>query len=620
MKRYVSTGFYEYIRQFSVDTLFSLLGDWITRERKIVSSSRLKQLVQEFSGSTHLQTRFDNLGEDEKVVCSGAYLFGACGIMSPQDSRVRTNLLRSLLCFPQRDEERDTMYWCGFDELEPALRSRCAHTLAAHCATRYHSFSEADCIQGVSPCYYNDIVALVALCTYGCIKFTKDGELTKRSREAVHALRIGEGLLAHSESGEDAPIPIFDYCISRGLIRNVQKEAREVPARMQRWLEWSDVQKRNDMVTFLCGSPPRMELLEEIADHAGDTLLSTEALDSRVTGGVGSLMRVYVYTGFIEARPVAHTHEYLFYVPTPSSHTETSQSQSSQVTVMPDYSAIIARDIAPHTLHAFSMAGKLEEFDTVYKARIDKQTVFESLARGVEPDVLLDYLHRWQVTNNIIACVRDWIDSFFRIHVARGSFLCSLRDEVSAQIDNTQQLQQHLDVVPAHRVYRIRQGHEEYVLSLLQNMGFDTRAAGVCRDHGPGQGDNTSEMLTGGSRVDSRRPVNLFAYGISSKGHETETSSHDIKGGKYSCALKPLEATEMFQVIDYARVMRYRLLIEYCPQDCAGSKVYEVEPIDVRRGSSPALSARKFEDGTIQKEKEEFLIQYIERIGVKADD
>jgi hypothetical protein len=216
----------------------------------------------------------------------------------------------------------------------------------------------------------------------------------------------------------------------------------------------------------------------------------------------------------------------------------------------------------------------------------------------VKAGELLELLERWQAPHNIVATVEEWIRAYSRLCVRDGGFIVSYDEKATRQIMSYQPIRAMVEPLNAHAVFAIGEGMGERAWQVLSDMGYDPRFAEAAAGE-------ERRRETAPAAAEGLEP--LFELDIPS-----DDDVSQVKGGKYSAELKPLDLNEMLHVIDYAILMGYVLRFEYAGSPHVRRGRYAVKPLSVEKGTTISLEGVM----ATTKRSKKFFVRKIEKIGV----
>lgn len=564
-----SFTFFEYLNQLPPSLVYAHLLTGNARGRKIVSSSTCKEISRQFGTTESLTKRFLSLAPETRRQCALAYLYGQTGIKTQKLRGFDDELLRSFLLYVVKDDA-GALYFRGFDEFAPALKELCIKQLSA--ATRPRSAKEQ---HPYAPWYcLNDQMAVCMLASQGLLKRTKSGDFPKAAADLFK--KIAHGFASPWPAGKIDPKDLLiDYAARKKMI---VPEAGEY--------------RTNHAAIIECASEPLSswhdDFLNFCLDRSGawrrdmimDLLAAVPALsiDSLCVKGqeqdAWDVFNVLAYTGMVTLHKAEGT---LIAAAAPDIERRTKgiEPPSAAVVVMPDFSALLPQECAPLRLYWLSRLGQVISLDRIYKGKIEREPINDSLWRGISGEALLDQLSSWNTPGNVIATVKEWIREFGRIALIDRCAIVAADASVSAQLESYEPLRRIAEPLPAYRVFAIKKGWERQAREILVGLGFDPRMPEEAQA-------SRLEAIDWAEEIPRRYPVTDFA-------EEKAELPHRAPSGKYSSELKQLDINDMFHVVDYAMLMGYAVQFEYKGSPGLRKGIYAMVPQSYRKGTDPVL-------------------------------
>ncbi|MBD3319873.1 MAG: hypothetical protein GF350_02130, partial [Chitinivibrionales bacterium] len=518
-----SLSFEEYIRQLPNDLVFQKLIKDSSLSRKILSASMLADIAGTFSREKDIQRRFDNLSPRARYDCACAYLFKNQGLPAPENLDFNDELLASFLVYASQGAS-STRYYYGFDSFAEPLSGRIASVLIEHHGTD-HIPAQSTATALLPVHCLNDFIVVCIFATRGLLKKTKNGALIKTSQSSLHKLLNSPYI---SSSGNyDKTIRLFlEYGLEKGILSfyNNAYVCNQPP--LMQWLQSQLTTLHNDFAEYCFTQSASYPVIDRICHAAGKPWIRSGEISS--TAGVSAhdvLLPLY-RCGFVQA--AKHENECYFSrseLFDAGSGGEHTAAPDDAVVILPDFSAIIPGEIQPRRLYDFSRIGTLLALDRVYKGKLDKKVINDSLSEGTDERRIIACLTKWNAPPNVVETIKEWIREFSRLFITSGSIV-ALRDKKTGnQLSSLESISDSLEPLDAIKVFRIKDGHENYVYSKLTELGFDPRIPSVtvppARSMNPYAEDTHPR----------RKPITRFA-------EQKEDPSLDVKVGKYGSGLK----------------------------------------------------------------------------------
>jgi hypothetical protein len=224
----------------------------------------------------------------------------------------------------------------------------------------------------------------------------------------------------------------------------------------------------------------------------------------------------------------------------------------------------------------------------------------ESLCHGIRGEDLVSRLEGWQAPHNVVETAREWIREFSRVSLSAETILISADEKVTRQLTALPALQQNLEPVKAHQVFRVPPQARRQVEEILFGLGFDPRTPRLTSCEPPDAGASRETIAP--------HPVPVFHF----RQEPREAAAHPMSG-KYSSEMKALDVNEMLHVLDYAILMGCCVRIRYGGSKGIKAGAYRVRPVSCERGPLPTVTGET-PDG---RSRRRFLVKEIAKLGVE---
>lgn len=265
---------------------------------------------------------------------------------------------------------------------------------------------------------------------------------------------------------------------------------------------------------------------------------------------------------------------------------------SSTGHVMPDFSTFIPSEIEPLMLFKFLQIGIVTTRDVVYQGIVVKDSVINSLAKGVNLEDLINLVSLWHGTPNLISSLEEWGKQFNELYV--DSPYLAVKEGLSDTIANIPELQELIEPVKDYKMFRIKDGNTNNVSELLTKFGYDVRFPN----------ETTVECTVNKKCVSSLEVKPNYSLTFVKTAPQEKSYF-----GKYSRTLRKLPLGELLKVINYAIYMDEQLNILYFGKECL------ITPKVVRIGDPGELEAL-----TESGESVKYLLESIDKVGVIHND
>lgn len=543
--------FKDYLDKLPADLVLDRFAEEDESERKILSSKFISSIIEKSTSYNTIKMKFDDLSKESQQLVLLCYLSGQAGLKVNIDKDTHEELLSSFLIYIMRDDEAcDTLY--GFTDFDDTFSGEFFEEYIQH--FQFKSSAEN------RPFYryraLNDLVAVLNVAARGELKIKKNGELTLSANSELKKITHMsiDTILFYKKSIAFANITKFllHFAFEQGLI---YKDGNQLLVSYNKASTWIKNTPKSNYEAFI-------QSVKSYCGYWNEALLSNFSVSSEALSFSDSYsnenlefynsIQLFHYSGIFGAVKESKSSAICN---VPELWSEDPQDSPNTILIMPDFSVMISQTVSPELLYEFSLLGELTKLDKVYKGKIEKSTLSDSLSNGLKGEVVINFLEKWRTPANIVITVKEWITEFHRISIDDGKFVFISDKETMSAIGSHPQLSDFIDEVKTVSVYKIKPGYENRVMSTLDSFGFDIRTQ---------NSENVSyeepvELLPSIERKNAEMTV---VTDFSMKKVEKPSSGYS-SGGKYSSTLKELSHHDLIQVIDYAILMESDLVIDY---------------------------------------------------------
>jgi hypothetical protein len=557
--------------------------------RKILSSSMIDEAAAKFIDENVLKEHYCSLSESDQLACALVYLCGDYGFRVVDFSGFENPLILSFLVYAGSNAENEVRLF-GFHEFRKPLLSLFVNVIAKLCPS-------AGIIDAVTVWNYqcvNDITMTTALAAQGILKRRKNGSLV---RVGITQLRKVIDVYHPVKGDQDDFITkiMLGYCLQEHLLYQNDAEYMFNKAAYTRWnsLDRDERYKSIRAYTLDFKGGVWLQLILAILDK--NVYLSTDLFPSYFQDEMFEVLASVVFISDVAIRKISNS--FVFCKSLPVTRV---QNQAPGVIILPDFSVIIIRESDTFDLYIFTQVGTVLGFDKVYKGEIDKKVMCDSLSRGTDGTLIIEWLTKWGAPSNVIETVKEWLREFYRLYITDRHVLISSDEKVTFQINSFEPLRKLIQPVSAHALYIINRGEEQNVRSILSSLGFDYRMSGQDTEITIQMSDPKEQQTTSAKWI---------PY-VETRPEEVDTQS--MRGTKYGTELKKLDINETVHVIDYAILTGQQLSIDYEGSPYIRDGLYTFKPHNCEKGIDPVV------DGEVLKTKsrKRFYIKKIRKIGV----
>ncbi len=601
-----AVSFTDYLRELPAGRVLERFEEAGERGRRILSVSALDRIAEEFARPDNLIRALDSLSPQAREACALAYLFMADGIEASDTAGVDEELLGSFLAYAVRDRD-GRLFYRGFAEFEQVLRPHLAAVLARRCAHEHRTSPRWSAPTQV----LNDMILTCVLQIQQRLPTTKAGTLAKAAYSTARALLHFASPVWRRELHHT--VSLFVHIGRRlELLRDGDDTSVIDQQELRAWLLQGVSRCYSDVVSLCVDEHPVWHWpLAQAAFSAAEGGASKHrwfglaALGDSRRPQAEAAIRIGEALGLFAVE--RGDGDLLFAGAHEQSHAAAfERGWEEQITVLPDFSAVISQDSSPQVLYEFSDLGGIENLDQVYRGRMCREAIGNALHRGTSENALMERLERWRAPANVTATVREWAREFSRLSIPEERVILVGDPELFELLSGLEQLRALVVAVPGSRAFRIVRGREDEVAKTLSSMGFDTRAPKLPQPEGAAR--NRGGIDEAPERPGKRRSHEL----VTPSPPPAQSRRRSNGGGKSGAELKQLPPGEMDHVIDYAIIMEHRLRFEYEGSPWVKQGEYMVRPVSHTSGPDGVLEGDDTRTGT----RKRFVRARITAIGV----
>jgi len=596
-------SFKEYLLQLPAEVVFKHFLSHAGQSRKILSSSSVNDIAHKMSMEKSVKERFSQLPHEAKYLCSLVYLFGKRGYKVHAVSGFDDILLASFLVYVGKDEHGSTHYY-GFPEFEMKLALLLGQTIIEN--SKKSPTPMPDSHSSFTPFYLClcDIVLLCVFAASGVLKLTKKGIFAKNAETAMKKFLHASHDLPQDVS-QRLIATLFSYALSRGLIGKETEGYCCVFSDVVAWLSLPLAERYRDFYDFSAAAFPLWSdaVLSGAFQLSQGHCIGLENADVIMEKDSMHAMYCLSYIGRIKivgpANACCFLQNYDF-----KNAVAPQSLPGARIILLADFSVILTQEVLPEELFWFSKAGYLESYDQVYKGKISRQTINDSLSDGASERDILFWFETWKAPANVLSTVREWIREFSRLYISNEAIIVSVEERATKQLLSYEPLEKLLEPVMAHTLFRIRPGKEGEVRHILDTMGFDPRMPKIgSHKRGAHGADDVARAIAYLPRV-----IPLVSFD-----HAPKNEARQVVAGKYGQKLKQLDIGDLLHVLDYAALMGHAVSFEYAGSPLVKKGMHKVIPLAVHKSGQPYLEAQAI--GKTGRKK--FLLKCILKIGVE---
>ncbi len=538
----------------------------------VLGESVYLNIEDEFTSDESVTSRWDKLGADLQQVLLQIYLTGFKGysVSELNDPEDRRNLLKSFFVYEGKRNSQSLLF--GFPDFQKNLKSLFSGFFK-------REISRQNLYKSVS--ILPDSAAALALVREGKVKRRLDGTLQKGTLEQFSRASVLNSL--GSSSTDEILTAFLELLLSTlykcDIIEYSADGYQIVPDGENLWKE-----KLVEIPDSLLDNAVRAGILLDcnmVLNLLGEGIVFDA--DSAQYWGLTQSLQLLSWCG-----KTAAGHDQW------AAGQDTLHPTVSYGHIMPDFSVMIPREIAPASLLEFFLIGEIVSVDVIYKGKISRETVDSSLARGISGKKILEIFKLWNSSPHLLLTVEEWIFSFERVFID-GHYL-AMNNKVADHLSLQPEIAAYITPVSDYQFFRISPDKEEVVRSCLQKIGFDTRLS---------QSDKKAQREQNRSQLDMILPASPVFTPDLSRSEPVQTNF-----GMYGGSLRSHTLGELLKVIKYTIFMEEQLAVLLKDEN----EPHIITPLDVKTGDNGTLSGRDDSGNMVN-----FILTDIDKLGVVSD-
>jgi hypothetical protein len=594
--------FERYLTMLPAEVVFRHLLPRDGQKRGIMSSSLIKDLARQCTFEKSLKTRFETLSPEARLTCACAYLFGRRGVPAPVLHGFDDELLSSFLVFAGRVADGTTRYY-GFEDFGQKLMPVFADIIVSKARVPVPK----DHIVLLPWFCLTDIMVCANLASLGMLDKTKKGAFSKNAESSFAKYLHASHDLPYTEDSGRVLVACVDlllsYAVSRELIDFTDGVYRASSGKLLDWLSKGVSERYSDFCTHAMETVPlwNASCIESMFGKPESVWLSANAFPEEMKKDAVVVMALLWYCGCCTAGKAGGGMVFSRAALRDADAT-ISELPGGRIMLLPDFSAVLSREVLPEELYWFTRVGAVVSFDRVYKGAIRRDVINNSLSEGLDEKKIVSWLVSWKAPHNVVETVKEWMREFSRIYLTTEATVLSFDEKATRQLMTYEPLRRLVAPAQPHSAFVIRRGHEEEVGRILMAMGFDPRKPG-----GAVAEKRRAGAVSEAGALPGVVPVVNFSPALTG-------AARPVKAGKYGEKLKELDISDLLHVLDYAVLMGHGATFEYLGSPYVKAGTHTVNPVAVHKTKEPFLEA----EVPPRNARKKFLLKKIKRIGVES--
>ncbi|MDR0305121.1 MAG: hypothetical protein LBH98_10215 [Chitinispirillales bacterium] len=530
MKRII---FKNYIKQLPSNTVIEYLREEITP--KILTDEVYEKISENFCTQNKISCIVDKLSNVEKNELIQIYLFGNLG-KKASTNLIKTEILKTFLVFEGAKESKSLLF--GFPDLSEII----AKIFEKEIIRQEQSSGSPLLFSGA---FFNDSAIILDMIQNGEAKICANGAYSQRFTDLMKE-RCGIGKLL-DDYDDLCRIIEFFINIFKSFGAEISRENGKIDllSNGNELLERITQSAKENISQILCFSQTIDFLfLKMLASNSNPVKFSGVLAD--ITAEIDFSLKIFHWCGLVE---YFDDNSFKFREQSVTTHHQNGH-------ILPDFNVYIPIEANPQHLYKLLYSVKITDVDVVYKGKIDKKRVEESLADGVSDCEIIEILRYWNAPVSLQETISEWISSFRRA-------FCDLpyiafRNDIAQNIAEYSDLKEKITPVEGYTFFKVKPGEEKSVVETLEKFGFDLR--------------KSKERETRLIPKNEKKEDNFVEFNSNPLLSVFELPKKPAKYSGLMTAFQPENRT----LLNYAVVMEKNIKIEYLDLGTISVKTYKI--------------------------------------------
>jgi|GEM_PF-2173328 len=449
-------NFSNYIRNLPSNIVLDYLNG--ASSLKILTNTVYEDICRNFCTFENIFNVVENVSQNAKTELFQIYLCGDFGKKTSSGEIIKYELLKTFLTFEAADEN----ILFGFPDLSEIIARIFAKQAISQETNGAHLSFFAT--------FFNDAAIILDMFENGEGKICGNGTYSQRFTELIkERCGIGKLLETHADltkildmiieiskffgaefSKSDGKITLLSN--SYELLEKIVETAAKNPLKI---LEFTKTVNYQFLETLVLGCENAAKINDDFSRNTDEE--------------INFSLKIFHWIGVAECFA-----DYSFKLKKPTG------TQYQKGHVLPDFNVYIPIETDPLHLNKILHSVKITDVDVIYRGKIDKKRIEESLANGINENEIIEILQVWDVAPSIKKTIAEWIYSFKRAFLDLPYI--AFRNDIAPSIAKYSDLKEKITPIEGYTFFAVKSGEEKSVIETLEKFGFDLRR---CKEKQP---------------------------------------------------------------------------------------------------------------------------------------
>lgn len=449
-------NFSNYIRNLPSNIVLDYLNG--TNSLKILTNTVYEDICRNFCTQENIFNLVEKISQEAKTELFQIYLCGDFGKKASSGEIIKYELLKTFLTFEGTDEN----LLFGFPDLSETIAKIFARQAVSHETSGAHLSFFAT--------FFNDATIILDMLENGEGKICGNGTYSQRFTELIKE-RCGVGKLLEKH---DDLTKILDMIIevSKFFGAEFSKSDGKITLLSNAYELLEKIVEtaaKNPLEMLEFTKAVNFSFLETLVSGSENTAKINDSFSRNTDAEINFSLKVFHWIGIAECFA-----DNSFKLKKPA------EIQYQKGHVLPDFNVYIPIETDPLHLNKILHSVKITDVDVIYRGKIDKKRVEESLANGIHENDIVEILQIWDVAPSIKKTIAEWIYSFKRAFLDLPYI--AFRNDIAPSIAKYSDLKEKITPIEGYTFFAVKSGEEKSVVETLEKFGFDLRR---CKEKQP---------------------------------------------------------------------------------------------------------------------------------------